>query len=98
MPHLAIELTDSYMAMSRSLHMTIARNVASIAGLSPATPIRYIGKEMALTMPGSTLDDKTNLDNRLPADQRITIEISETYDENLAATTPNVRPEYRTAF
>ena len=98
MPHLAIELTDSYMAMSRALHMTIARNVASIAGLSPATPIRYIGKEMALTMPGSTLDDKTNLGNRLPADQRISIEISETYDENFAATTPIIRPEYRTVF
>lgn len=98
MPHLAIELADSYMAMSRALHMTIARNIATITGISPATPIRYIGKEMALTIPGSTLDDTSNLDNRLPADQRISIEIGEEYDENFAATTPIIRPEYRTVF
>lgn len=98
MPRIAVELNDTYMAMSRALHMTVIRNIATITGIPADTPIRYIGNDLALTMPGSTLDERGHIDNRLPGDARITIELGEEYDENFASTTPILRPEYQTIF
>ena len=85
MPKVICELNDNYMAMSRSLHMEIAKNVAKLINLPPTTEVRYAGNALSILMPGSTLDDVGSTKNRLPGDQRIYIEVTEEYDENFAS-------------
>ena len=85
MPKVICELNDTYMAMSRSLHMQIAKNVANLINLPPTTEVRYAGNALSILMPGSTLDDAGTTRNRLPGDQRIYIEVTEEYDENFAS-------------
>lgn len=85
MPKVICELNDTYMAMSRSLHMQIAKNVAGLINLPPTTEVRYAGNALSILMPGSTLDDIGSTRNRLPGDQRIYIEVTEEYDENFAS-------------
>lgn len=85
MPKVICELNDTYMAMSRSLHMQVAKNVANLINLPPTTEIRYAGNALSILMPGSTLDDTGSTKNRLPGDQRIYIEVTEEYDENFAS-------------
>lgn len=98
MPKIAIELNDTYMAMSRALHLSIARTIANLVNVPSDTPVRYLGHALALPMPGSTLDDMGSTENRLPGNQRITIEIGEEYDENYALTTPVRRQDNLTVF
>lgn len=97
MPRVCIETPELEDSISRPVTIQVIRQMAERVGIPPDTSVRFLGGALALIPPGGSLDDRAAL-NRLPADQRITIDASEEFDENYALSTPVLRPDQLVFF
>lgn len=92
MPQICLEIPEVGDCISRPIAVDVIRDLCQRIGISKNTSLRYKGTALALPVPGSTLDDKDAL-NRLPGDTRITIDVTEDYNEDFALSTAVKRPE-----
>lgn len=92
MPRVAIEVPELEESITRPVAIQVIRQMAEQARLDPNIPVRYLNGALSLITPGTAIDQQ-DLKNRLPGDQRITIEATEQYDENYALGVPVMRPD-----
>ena len=97
MPKVCLETPEVSDAISRPVVMQVVRQMAARLAIPSDISVRYLGGGVALAVPGSTLDDH-GAGNRLPPDQRITIECVEEYVEDNTLTTAVMRPEHTAVF
>lgn len=97
MPKVCLETPEVNESVSRPVAMQVVRQMATRLGIPSDINVRYLGSSVSLAVPGSTLDDH-GAANRLPPDQRITIECTEEYAEDYTLTTPVMRPEHTAVF
>lgn len=92
MPRVAIEVPELEESITRPVAVQVIRQMADRIKLDPNLPVRYLNNSLSLLVPGTAVD-QPDLKNRLPGDQRITIEATEQYDENYALGVPVMRPD-----
>ncbi len=97
MPKVCLETPEVSECISRPVAMQVIRQMATRLDIPNDITVRYLGMSTALAVPGSTLDDP-NATNRLPADQKLTIEVTEEYVEENTLTTAVMRPEHEVVF
>lgn len=93
MPIVNWELREVQKNITRPVVDTIVRDYFDLLGLNGSTvEVRYKGDAEALSVPGSTLNDKQTF-VRLSTDERLEVEYEEDYDENAVRSTPIHRIE-----
>lgn len=93
MPIVNWELREVQKNITRPVVDTVVRDYFELLGLNGSTvEVRFKGDTEALSVPGSTLDDKQNF-VRLSTDEFLDVEYEENYDENAIRSTPIHRPE-----
>lgn len=97
MPKVCLETPEVSECISRPVAMQVIRQMATRLNIPNDISVRYLGMSTALAVPGSTLDDH-GATNRLPADQKLTIEVTEEYVEDNTLTTAVMRPEHEVVF
>jgi len=96
-PMVAWETPDISENIARPVAMQVIRQLLQFANLPRSTPIRFPGTGGAVPVTGSTLDDKDAPD-QLPTDPRLTIEVSEEYEEDNSGVQAILRTEQRHVF
>lgn len=93
MPIVTWELREVQKNITRPVVDTVVRDYFELLGLSGSTvEVRYRGDAEAISVPGSTLNDKQTF-VRLSTDERLEVDYEENYDENAVRSTPIHRPE-----
>lgn len=97
MPMAAWETPDIAENIARPVALQVIRQLLQFANLPRSTPIRFPGPGGAVPVTGSTLDDKEALD-QLPTDPRLSIDVSEEYEEDNSGVQAILRTEHRHVF
>lgn len=97
MPIAELEVPEISESIARPVAVQIIRQICEHTRLPKDIPVRYLGSSSLPTV-GSTLDDKGAIENRLPTDLNIKIDVSEEYDEDFAGTGAILRQDQSYIF
>ena len=97
MPIAELEVPEISESIARPVAIQIIRQICEHTRLPKDIPVRYLGSSTLPTV-GSTLDDKGAIENRLPTDLNIKIDVSEEYDEDFAGTGAILRQDQNYIF
>ena len=98
MPIAELEVPEISESIARPIAIQIIRQICEHTRLPKDLPIRFLGGGGALPIVGSTLDDKGAIENRLPTDLNIKIDVTEEYDEDFAGTGAILRQDQSYIF
>ena len=97
MPMVPWEIPDVAENVSRPAALQVIRQLLQYANLPPSTPVRFAGGGGAIPVSGSTLDDVGATD-QLPTDPRLSIDVTEEYEEENSGVVAVLRAETAPVF
>lgn len=87
MPYIAVEIPNTYMAITRPVTVEVARSLIKTMGLPTDTGIDFFGSSEAGRQIGSEMEALSDNRNRFPYSGRINIEVTEEYIEDRTLST-----------
>lgn len=98
MPSVALAVPETHEPITRPVCFNVARSLIELTGMPSDTSVYIIGEGRQAPMKGSKLGDQKLGDNTFSEDNRLKIDIAESYIENMALASPVKRLENALVF